>query len=190
MKITCSHCGLETEKPAGAVNRALKAGLNLYCSRECSGLGRRKEDSRTPEQKKADKAAYDAEYRAKNRERLRAKKAAAYKASPPRDREKAYRDANYARHLEYLRRPEYRAKKKVYDRRYRAEKFYGELADVFILTLEIREAALEKAGGDYELRLMKGTLSKSQKRRRDYERLNREEPEAGALGNLERSERR
>ena len=189
MKITCSHCGLEADKPAGAVNRALKAGLNLYCSRECSGLGRRKEDTRTPEQKKADKAAYDAEYRAKNREAIAAKKKAAYEANPPREREKAYRDANYARHLEYLRRPEYRAKKKVYDRRYRAEKFYGELADVFILTLEIRDAALEKAGGDYELRLMKGALNKSLKRRRDYERLDRKEPEAGTLGDLERGER-
>lgn len=189
MIITCPQCGCQVDKRAGEVNRAKAAGRTLYCGRECAGLARR-HDTRTPEQKKADKAAYDTNYRAKNREMLKAKKAAYYAENHDREKERATRQKRMPQHLEYCRRPEYRAKKKVYDRQYRAEKFYGELAEAFVLTLEIRDAALEKAGGDYELRLMKGTLSKSQKRRRDYERLNRKEPEVGTLGNLERRERR
>jgi len=187
--IECAHCGAKTDKKAGEVNRARKAGLNLYCSRACSGAGRKK-DERTPEQKRADKSAYDAEYRAKNREMLKAKKAAYYAENHDREKEREYRQKRMPHHVEYCRRPEYRAQKKVYDRQYRAEKFYGELADAFVLMLEIRDAALQKAGGDYELRMMKGTMSKSQQRRRDYERLNRKEPEVSPLGNLERSERR
>lgn len=189
MIIRCSHCGADVEKSIGSVRRAANAGLKLYCGKTCSGLGRRS-DNRTVEQKKADKSAYDAEYRAKNRQSIAAKKKAAYDANPPREREKAYRQTNMARHLEYCRQPEYQAKKKVYDRRYRAEKFYGDLAEVFVLTLEIRDAALEKAGGDYELRMMKGTLNKALKRKRDYERLNRKEPQECTLGNLEQGERR
>lgn len=189
MWITCAHCGCQCDKRAGEVNRARKAGLAIYCGRGCAGLGRRK-DTRTPEQKKADKAAYDAEYRAKNRSVLKDKKAAYYAENHDRDKERELRQNRMPQHVEYCRRPEYRAQKKVYDRKYRAEKFYGELAEAFVLTLEIRDAALEKAGGDYELRMMKGTMSKSQKRRRDYERLNRKEPEVSPLGNLERSERR
>jgi hypothetical protein len=61
MEITCHHCGLKAEKPSGAINRSLNAGLKLFCSRVCFGLSRRK--GKTAEQKKAEKAAYDQEYR-------------------------------------------------------------------------------------------------------------------------------
>lgn len=188
MIIQCAHCGIEADKPAGYVNRARTLERRIFCSRVCSGLARRQWKAK--DQKVAEKAAYDALYREKNRTKLKAKKAAHYRANPNREREKAYREANMQRHVEYCRRPEYRAAKKVYDRQYRAEKFYGELAEAFVLTLEIRDAALEKAGGDYELRLMKGTLNKAIKRRCDYERLDRKEPENSPLGNLELGERR
>lgn len=187
MLIKCAHCGKETDKSAGHVNRAHKTGKNLYCSRACSSLAKRKWESK--EAKVAKKSAYDAEYRVKNGATLKAKKAAQYKENPNREREKAYREANMQRHVEYCRRPEYREKKKSYDRKYRAEKHYGDLAECFLLVMEIRDECLSLMS-DYEIRMAKGTMNKALQRRRDYERLDGEEPEIGALGNLERGERR
>ena len=42
MKHRCAYCGKTADKSAGHVNRARERGLNLYCNRRCSGLGRRK----------------------------------------------------------------------------------------------------------------------------------------------------
>lgn len=64
MKVVCAHCRKTTSKPAGHVNRAREAGLNIYCNRRCSGLGRR--SGKTKAQKVAEKRAYDADYRKKN----------------------------------------------------------------------------------------------------------------------------
>lgn len=164
----CAYCGGHASKAAGAVNRARKAGLSLYCNRKCAGLGRRKHKSM--EQKKAEKAAYDAEYRAKNRASLKAKKAAYYAEHHDREKEREYRKKRMPKHVEYCRRPEYRVKKKAYDRPHRAKKFYGPLWEAALLTQDIRNAVLEQQT-DYEVRLAKGTLSKSQKRKRDYDQV-------------------
>lgn len=39
MLIACAECQMEVSLPSGHVNRARKAGYNLYCSRACSGVG-------------------------------------------------------------------------------------------------------------------------------------------------------
>lgn len=183
MKVKCAHCGTVTEKPNGAVNRANKIGAPIYCDRRCAGMGRRK-PQRTVEEMKALKAAYDRDYRARNIDRIKAEKKAYYAANHDREKERAYRQKTMQRHVEYCRRPEYREYKRQYDRMYRAKKEYGDLAECFLLVMDIRAECLSQQT-DYEIRFSKGTLNKRQQRKRNYERTLREEPEVGPLGNLE-----
>jgi hypothetical protein len=68
----CDHCGKTAYKEAAHINRSRKQGNNLYCDRECSRLGRRK--NRTDEEKKQLKAEYDQRYRKENKEMLKQKK--------------------------------------------------------------------------------------------------------------------
>ncbi len=182
MQITCAHCGKETEKLAGEVNRARKAGLSIYCDRVCSGLGRRKHKSKA--EKVEEKRLYDMEYRRKNRAMLKAKKAAYFQATYDPEIARVERRKREAFHAEYCRRPEYREWKREYDRRYRAEKEYGEFADCFLLIMDIRAECLSQSS-DYEIRHAKGRVAMTQQRKRDYARSLREEPEIGPLGNLE-----
>lgn len=182
MQIACSHCGKTAEKSAGAVNRARKAGLAIYCNRACSGLGRRKHKSKA--QKVEEKRLYDMEYRRKNRAMLKAKKAEYFQATYDPEVARIERRKRAAFHAEYCRRPEYREWKREYDRRYRAEKEYGEFADCFLLVMDIRAECLSQQS-DYEIRLAKGRVALTQQRKRDYARTLRKEPEIGPLGNLE-----
>lgn len=186
MEFRCAHCGRTASQPTGAVNRARKAGLKLYCDRRCASLGRRTDD-RTQEQKRADKAIYDAEYRAKNRTMLAAKKAAYHARTYDPAKQRIYNQSRMAHHVEYCRRPEYREKKKAYDHVYNAKRDYGPLWEIQLLTLDIRAAVLERQT-DYDIRLAKGGLSKSQKRKRDYDQIlrnaQRQVPQVGAVGNL------
>jgi hypothetical protein len=189
MIFLCTHCGKEGDKPAGTVNRAKNAGLNLYCNRICAGLGRRK-TPKTEDQRKADKAAYDAEYRLKNLVKRKAQKAEYHKLTYDPEKAAIERKAKMPKHVEYCRRPEYRAWKRRYDKEYLAKKEFGEFWESAMLILDIHRTATNLAGGSYELRKAKGYYERqSQQRRRDYERLDSEEPEIGPLGNLERGER-
>lgn len=187
MKIICHQCGLQTEKRTGEVNRALNAGLKLFCSKVCFGLSRR--NGKTAKQKKAEKAAYDQEYRKRDPEALKAKKAAYYQRTHDPIREAEIRKGRMPRHIEYCRRPEYREWKKTYDRQYRAVKHYGDYAECFLLVMDIREECLSRMS-DYEIRLSNGTLNKSTQRKRDNERSYSNSPEIGPLGNLEFGQRR
>lgn len=185
-QFTCPVCGNLTSKEVGAVNRAKAAGLRLFCGRVCAGIARRSAVQKTDEQRRADKALYDAKYRAKRLDVIKARKKQAYLANPPREREAAYRKAHSADHLAYCNTPEYRAWKREYDKVYRAKQEFGEFWESAILMIEIHRAAVEKAGGAYELMLAKGYFNRSTtKRKRDYERLDREEPEIGSLGDTE-----
>jgi hypothetical protein len=188
-EITCAHCGKKALRRSGDVTRSRKLGWPIYCDKACAGLARRLAAPKTDEQKKAEKAAYDEEYRAKNKAILKAKKASYYARNHDREKEREARKRRMPQHVEYCRTPEYRAWKREYDKEHRAKKQFGEFWECFLLSQDIHEAAVSKAGGWYELALMKGTLNKAIQRRRDYERLDREEPEDGALGNLERGER-
>lgn len=187
MLIRCAHCGKEADKHTGTVNRSTAAGRPLYCSRECAGLAKRK--FKTVEQRKAEKSAYDAKRRVELADKIKAEKRAYHLRTYDPAKAAVKRKARMPRHVEYCRRPEYRAWKREYDKQYRAEKEYGEFAECFLLAMEIRDECLSRMS-DYEIRLEKGTMNKALKRRRDYERIDREEPEICALGNLERGERR
>lgn len=77
---------------------------------------------------KAEKAAYDKEYRRKNRAMLKSKKAAYFQLTYDPVRAAKERKKTMARHIEYCRRPEYKKKKFTYDRK-RESAQYGEFAE-------------------------------------------------------------
>lgn len=191
-EITCAHCGMLAMRRSGDVTRSRKLGWPIYCDRTCAGLAHRLAVPKTTEQKKIEKAVYDEEYRAKNVASLRAKKASYYAENHDREKERETRQRRMPQHIEYCRRPEYRAWKKEYDREYLAKKRFGEFWESALLCLDIRRKALELAGGDYELRLAKGYFANRTTiaRRREYDRLDREELEDSPLGNLDGTQRR
>lgn len=164
MLITCPVCELEVDKPKGAVNRAKKKGLSIYCGRECAGIARR--NSKTVNQKKAEKAAYDKLYRAKNADRIKKEKAEWFRQTYDPVKAAEERKKNMHKHVQYCRQPKYRARKKEYDRAYRAKKHYGEFWEAQVLSLKIREECLKRQS-DYEIRLEIGNLNKAQRRKRD-----------------------
>lgn len=121
------------------------------------------------------KADYDRRRRAELGETLRAEKRAAYHATlatnPEKIRaaQKAYRQANMARHVEYCRRPEYRATKSVYDQRRRDAQNYGPFAEAAGV---LRELETEIAGRATRTEIYRenGILNKSLRRKREYEK--------------------
>lgn len=164
MKYKCAHCGKVADKSAGHVNRARERGLNLYCNRVCSGLGRR--THKTKAQKVAEKQAYDAEYRVKNLTMLLAKKREHHKRTYDPVKAAVVRKTRMPLHLEYCRRPEYKRWKQTYDRKHRAGKFYGEFAEAAMLTMDLN---LEIKGRitNAEVKYQNGCTNKSQRRERE-----------------------
>lgn len=163
MKYHCAHCGKVADKATGHVNRARERGLNLYCGRRCSGLGRRQ--GKTKAERVAEKAAYDAAYRAKNREMLKAKKQEHHKRTYDPAAAAVVRKARMPLHVEYCRRPEYRAWKKGYDRKYRAKKFYGPFDEAFLLTMDIT-TEIKGRTTRHEVKYQNGCTNKAQRRKR------------------------
>ena len=181
MEISCPTCGSTAQKEAGGVNRSRRKGSPVYCSKDCASEARRLHKS--DQQKRAEKAKYDADYRAKNQDRLKIKSAEYHRKNYDPEKARAYRKTRMHKHVEYCRKPEYRAKKAQYDKTYRAVKQYGEYAECFLIFREIERECLSRKTR-YELDLENGRLGKTQKRRRDYERLNSKEPQIGALGDF------
>lgn len=165
MKYRCAHCGKTNDKAAGHVNRARAAGLNLYCDRRCSGLGRR--DGKTTAQRKEEKRLYDIQYRAKNLEWIKAKKRAHFQRTYDRKAAAEYRKQRMHLHVEYCRRPEYKAWKKEYDRKYRAKEF-GDYAEAYMLTLDLNREIKERTSR-HEVKYQNGGTNKAQRRKRQAE---------------------
>ena len=175
----CPQCGEEFWRRQGEFNRADRAGLKVYCGRECAGFGRRK--NKTAAEKLVEKAKYDADRRERMADILKAEKAEHHRRTYDPAKAAIVRKARMPKHVEYCRRPEYKAKKQAYDVQRRAAEF-GEFAECYLLMLTIRDECL-KIQTDYEIRQSAGTLCKTTKRRRDYERSFGNKPEIGALGN-------
>lgn len=167
--VKCDYCGDSFEKENPAINRAKREDKNIYCNRKCSGLGRR--INKTLKQKVSEKQEYDMQYRAKNKESLREKKALYGRSKAGKATQKRARIKGKAYHAKYIQSDRYVEWKKEYDRTYRAKKDYGEFWECQILRLEIEEE-VEKTQSDYEVRLENQTLNKSQKRKREHERIN------------------
>lgn len=179
MKVLCRQCGSEFDCATGAFNRARARSANLYCSRSCSGIARRK--FRSADEKRALKSQYDRKYREARSAEIKAKKAEYFRRTYDPDAARIYRKSRMSLHVEYCRRPEYRARKSEYDKLRRASE-YGEFSECYILALEIRRESLTQAD-DYEIRKSAGTINKYQQRKREYERLNSNKSENGPLGN-------
>lgn len=171
MLITCPQCGCKTEKASGVVNRSRRLGWPVYCGRTCAGLAHR--TNKSDAEKRAAKAEYDRKYRAAGGEELLAKKRSAYRDRLERDPEglraaqKSLRTLRRTAHAEYCRQPEYRAKKKTYDRQHRAHRFYGPFADAF-LALQDLETEIAVRASRYEIYSQNGTLNKALRRKREY----------------------
>lgn len=185
IELTCPQCNGKFLKERGHYNRSFKKGAPVFCGRECSGLARR--SNKTVEQKRADKSEYDRHYRKKNLDRIKRRKHEYFKRTYDPVEAAIERKKNMAKHVEYCRRPEYRKWKKRYDRKHKAKQSYGEFWECQVLTLDIRDEALSRMT-DYEIRLSKGTVGKSTKRKRAYEKLNRTKSKGGPLGDVERCE--
>lgn len=162
--IICDHCAAPTRKEARDINRARRRGYGVYCSRICSGLARRVWKSEA--EKKEEKAVYDMLYRAKNRQMLKAKKAAYFQRTYDPEKAAVERKATMARHVDYCRRPEYREYKRQYDLNRRAAEF-GEYAEVYTILSQV-ESEIASRATRYEIRVANGTLNKSLRRKRDY----------------------
>lgn len=105
------------------LNRTSKSGVNnIYCSRICSGIGRRV----SKEQKIENKRLYDIQYREKNKENLKQKKKTYNESKAGREMQKRNRDKFKQSHLEYCRTPEYKSWKREYDQEHVFKTKYGE----------------------------------------------------------------
>lgn len=161
MKVKCAYCKKVFEILAGAYNRAKRNGHKVYCSKEHSGLGRR--SGKTTKQKKAHKSAYDRKRRIVLANEIKTQKADYFKkdyAANP-GKYKKQRKKRQAAHNEYCRQPKYKAYKKKYDRRYRANKFYEPMAEAFLVLLD-----LERQIDNRVATKQNNVINKSQKRKR------------------------
>jgi hypothetical protein len=163
VKFTCAHCEKVGDKPTGEITRARNAGLNLYCDRRCSGLGRR--GGKTEAERVEEKRLYDIEYRAQNRAMLKAKKRAYHVRTYDPAEAAIKRKKNMPRHVAYCRRPEYKAKKVVYDRKHRAEKWFGPFAEAAMLATDLNREIKQRMT-NHEIKWQNQTSNKSQFRRR------------------------
>lgn len=104
------------------------------------------------------KAEYDRQYRERNKAVLQAKKAQWFKADYALNPEKykAKRMAKKEKHLAYCRKPEYKEKKKIYDRKLR----FGEYEECQRIMSEIFEIVREHYPTPYERRKARGYYDK------------------------------
>jgi hypothetical protein len=173
MRFKCAHCGVAADRKAGHVNRALKLGARLYCGRVCSGLARRNQTPPSDAERRAAKSAYDREYRERNLEKRRQQKAEYYQRTRDPEKEREVRKARMPQHVEYCRRPEYKAWKADYDRQ-RSAAEYGPFAESYRLLLDL-EREIRSRATKYERYVARGYFTRSaQERRRELWRaLNR-----------------
>lgn len=165
MIVSCAYCRLPVAKADNAVARAKREGRRLYCGHECAGMGRR--NGLGDEEQRAKKAEYDRQYRAANLERIKAEKKAWYERTRDPEKEREARKARMHLHVAYCRRPEYRAKKREYDKQQRASE-YGPFAEAYMLLLDV-ERELRNQATSYERRVQKGYYTSAQKRKREVQ---------------------
>jgi hypothetical protein len=156
----CQYCGAVVKQSRSSINRALREGKPLHCNRVCAGLARRVPLG----QKKESKRLYDAQRRAEKAAEISVKKAAYYQRTRDPVKERERRLANMGRHVEYCRRPEYRAYKADYDRQLRASE-YGEYAEAYLLLLDL-EREIRARSTWYERAKTRGYFTRAAQQRR------------------------
>jgi hypothetical protein len=164
MKMLCGWCRQQVQQPTAKLNIALREQRPVYCNKDCAGMARR--SGKTEAEKKAEKREYDKAYRAANFERIKAEKAAWFQANYDPAKASVERKARMHLHVEYCRRPEYRAKKAEYDRKRRFQEF-GPFADA-AMVLDQLEKEIRARASWYEVAVAKGYFTRNaQKRRRE-----------------------
>lgn len=151
MDFVCEHCGASSARRATDVARARAAGRRLFCSRNCAGLARRVE--RTEEERRSRKAAYDKDYRERDRGNRRAKKAEYHRRTYDPDKARAIRDANAEAIRQYkadwYADPSNRERKRQYDEARRASE-YADFAEAWRLVLELEREVRRLTPDRYE----------------------------------------
>ena len=163
----CCHCKKPFKIYRGRVNRAILIAAPLYCGRVCAGIARRKSKAEKIELKRL----YDLKYREKNFDLLKIKKHEAFKKSYNPEKAAIERKKRMPIHVDYCRRPEYRAKKKEYDKNHRAS-VYGDFSEAYLLFVELSKEILVRMPR-IEISKANGTLNKKYNRRFKNEIVNR-----------------
>lgn len=114
--------------------------------------------------KKRRKSDYDARRRIEKGAELRAQKRDYYQRTRNPEKERERRQAGMARHVEYCRRPEYKAAKADYDSARRAQE-YGPYADAYLLLLDL-EREIRSRATSYERRKARGYYTRDAQQRR------------------------
>jgi hypothetical protein len=136
---------------------------------------------------KKQKAVYDRKYREKNRERIKANKAAYFQGTYDPVHAAKERKKKMPQHVEYCRQPKYKAWKREYDRKRRAGRF-GEFALAYEalkdLTREIRKQMPDR----FERYAQSGRhqwnpINQQRYRSRKHEHIDSYNPERISLGN-------
>ncbi len=162
--VTCDHCGDTVWLETGHINRARKQGDGLYCNRVCAGMARRV--NRSEEEQKELKQRYDAARRIELADKIKAKKAEYHRRNYDPAKAAQYRKNRMPSHIEYCRQPTYKAWKKSYDQQYRANKIYGEFAEVSIVLAEL-ETEITTRALKQTLHELNDTVNKTIKRKRE-----------------------
>lgn len=165
VEVVCPHCGVTATKEVGAVNRARRLGYAVYCSRTCSGLARRLE--RSGDELRSLKAAYDVEYRARNLETIRQKKAARFQRTYDPSKAREHRKARMPYHVEYCRRyyadPVKKQEKVEYDIRVRGAQ-YADYFEAWRLLIELEREIRTRLPDKYERAKARGYYDKFKER--------------------------
>ena len=118
---------------------------------------------------KAEKAAYDREYRKKNLAWIKAKKAAYFQRTYDPVKAAKERKKTMPKHVEYCRQPWYKAYKREYDKQRRAGRF-GEFKEAYEALLLLKKEIKKQQPDRFELYKQAGRHQWNpinQKRRRD-----------------------
>lgn len=143
----CEECGERfARQPAQARRSAHK-----YCSPACAGAAKR--INKSAEQKKTEKAAYDAAYRQTNRATLKQKKAAYFARTYDPDAARIARASKADQHAAYIRTyyadPKRKAEKVAYDADRRAALF-GPYSGAYKVYLLLKQRVLQQLPDKYE----------------------------------------
>lgn len=150
--LICHQCLRRFDYPMAQYKyRRAHGAENFYCGRECAGLARRTWKSKA--QKVAEKAVYDREYRAKNRDALKAKQRAWHEANYDPDKARIVRrqkrEQLRAYFAAYRARPEWRRHKQAYDAALRSAQ-YGEFSEVHRALVVLNKELIRRSPDKYE----------------------------------------
>lgn len=174
MRLVCEACAKPFQRVKAYVDYQERHGKeSRFCSQRCTGMAKR--TWKPKKQKKAEKAAYDEDYRRRNAAKLKRIQAAYFQRTYDREKARRERKAKMAWHVAYCRKyysdPKRKAEKVAYDLDRRADS-YGEYADAYKLLLVLQNEVRARIPSRYERAKARGYYDRiarpnAQQRRRD-----------------------